>query len=332
MEKLGMLSLFLILQINAAYASDALVTSCDLCHFEATCLKPEEKGDVRAPLSCQCKDGFVGDGMSCYDVKECGAGSSCCSIGYEWSSKDGCVDIDECSLTPSPCSASQLCQNTPGSFECVTKLARRKRSVGQSVQFPCGNNVCPHGMDCITQNGTSRCADPCEQYTVLDELWRATDNRLTGYPECDNTKDWQGWYRMFLNGSSAQITERCIDHYMCGTHAPMSITEPHPIQSNYIERRSVCATWQSTCCYFHDNFGTPPHVHIKRCYGQYYVYKFERRGSCSYAYCAELTNSSSTPSPAPTHIVTTTPTTTTSSAGVEGRCAWSMVGTAVLDE
>ncbi|KAK7912504.1 hypothetical protein WMY93_012715 [Mugilogobius chulae] len=153
------------------------MTSCDSCHSQATCLKleTEDTSSTSTTLSCQCKDGFVGDGINCYDVKECGADSSCCSAGYEWSPKQGCVDIDECSLTQSPCGASQFCQNTQGSFECVTNLARRKRSVAQSAQFSCGGVLCPHGMDCITLNGTASCADPCEHYTVLDEPWRATD-------------------------------------------------------------------------------------------------------------------------------------------------------------
>ncbi|KAK7939600.1 hypothetical protein WMY93_002926 [Mugilogobius chulae] len=286
MEKFGVLSLFLILQINAGYGSEVHMTSCDSCHSEATCLslKAEDTLSTSATLSCQCKDGFVGDGINCYDVKECGADSSCCSAGYEWSPKQGCVDIDECSLTRSPCGASQICQNTQGSFECVTNLARRKRSVVQSVQFSCGGVLCPHGMACITLNGTASCADPCEHYTVLDDLWRATD--YTGQVHCDLNKDWPSWNRLFLNGSNAQLTERCVDKNMCGTHAPMSITAPHPTQSSYIESRSVCAHWGESCCYFNAQNNYAPNIHVKLCYGQYYVYKFQRGNACSLAFCA----------------------------------------------
>ncbi|KAK7880007.1 hypothetical protein WMY93_033326 [Mugilogobius chulae] len=244
------------------------MTSCDSCHSQATCLKleAEDTSSTGATLSCQCKDGFVGDGINCYDVKECGADSSCCSAGYEWSPKQGCVDIDECSLTQSPCGASQICQNTQGSFECVTNLARRKRSVPvvQSVQFPCGGVLCPHGMACITLNGTASCADPCEHYTVLDDPWRATDNGYTEPPKCDLVKDWPDWNRLFLNGSSAQITERCIDILTCGTYAPMSITAPHPTQSSYIESRSVCGHWEDSCCFYDahstDNFNSSNNI------------------------------------------------------------------------
>lgn len=48
-----------------------LVFSCDSCHDEATCLESRERGDsLTSPaLSCVCKDGFVGDGLSCYNAK-----------------------------------------------------------------------------------------------------------------------------------------------------------------------------------------------------------------------------------------------------------------------
>ncbi|XP_072300054.1 LOW QUALITY PROTEIN: pancreatic secretory granule membrane major glycoprotein GP2-like [Eucyclogobius newberryi] len=291
MGKFGVLFLFLMLQISKGCASDVHVTGCDACHAEATCLKLEESGDTSSTtttLSCLCKDGFVGDGINCYEVKECGADSSCCSTGFKWSPKQGCVDVDECSLTPSPCGASQLCQNTQGSFECVKSPAFRTRRASlfvQAVQFGCGGITCPHGMDCITLNGTSRCADPCENYSPLDDPWRATDNPYTGQPKCDNDVNWQGWYRLFLYGSSAQIPESCVEQLMCGTHAPMYITEPHPTQSNYIERRHVCATFHSRCCYF-----DPPSIHVKRCYGHYYVYRLVRPNGCSFAYCAGSLN------------------------------------------
>ncbi|XP_072300228.1 uncharacterized protein [Eucyclogobius newberryi] len=315
MGKFGVLFLFLMLQISKGCASDVHVTGCDACHAEATCLKLEESGDTSSTtttLSCLCKDGFVGDGINCYEVKECGADSSCCSTGFKWSPKQGCVDVDECSLTPSPCGASQLCQNTQGSFECVKSPAFRTRAslFVQAVQFGCGGITCPHGMDCITINGTSRCADPCENYSALDDPWRATDNHHAGQPKCDNDVNWQGWYRLFLYGSSAQIPESCVEENMCGTHAPLYITEPHPTQSNYIERRQVCAAWSSRCCTF-----DVPSIHVKLCYGHYYVYRLVRPDVCFLAYCAEPTTSHNN-STAPTYTDTTPETHTTSGTTV----------------
>uniref|UniRef100_A0AAV2K1A4 Uncharacterized protein n=1 Tax=Knipowitschia caucasica TaxID=637954 RepID=A0AAV2K1A4_KNICA len=206
MGKFGVLFLCLILQIGTGFASGVPVTSCEACHPEATCLRREERRETlpTTTVSCQCKDGFVGDGVNCYEVKECGGDSSCCSAGYKWSPKEGCVDVDECSLKPSPCAASQICRNTQGSFE------------------------------------------------------------------------------------------------------SMYITEPNPTQSRYIESRDVCGSWFSCCSFISSN------IHVKRCYGDYYVYKLVRPISCHLAYCAEVTNSSSTTAPETTAERTTfDPVTTT---------------------
>ncbi|KAJ0033262.1 hypothetical protein NQD34_000369, partial [Periophthalmus magnuspinnatus] len=255
--------------------------SCGECHSDAACLKLEQRGDTyptTTTFSCLCKDGFVGDGINCYDVKECGGGdSSCCGEGYMWSSKQGCVDIDECSLTPSPCGPSQLCRNTQGSFECLENTTPESKS----SQFWCKYGICPHGMDCFMDNGQARCGDPCEHYTVLDEEWRATDNKNT-QDKCDGNEKWQGWYRFFLNGTDALIPERCVEENMCGTQRPMFLSTPHPTHSNFIERRDICVHHRSKCCSYKS-----PSIHVKRCYGRYYIYRLVKPKGCYSAYCAE---------------------------------------------
>ncbi|XP_038595408.1 uromodulin-like, partial [Micropterus salmoides] len=280
----GGLLLLLILQILTGSTSGTLVSSCDSCHDEATCLESRERGDsLTSPaLSCVCKDGFVGDGLACYNAKLC-SDSSCCSQGYHWSPDSGCVDTDECSLPDSPCMPPQVCQNTPGSFQCLeSSSSSRSSPSSQYVQFNCGNTVCPSGMDCISYNGVLRCADPCEHYTVLNDDWRSTNNTSNTVIHCDRNVNWQGWYRLLLWQTSAHIPERCIPENRCGTHATMWITEPHPTQSDEIVNRTVCNSWHS-CCTF------PTHtIHVKLCYGNYYVYKLVKPSTCSLAYCAEV--------------------------------------------
>ncbi|XP_042371248.1 uromodulin-like, partial [Plectropomus leopardus] len=279
----GGLLLLIILQVFTRITSGTLVSSCDSCHDEATCLKSQERGDSftnQAP-SCVCKEGFVGDGLTCFDTKLC-SDSSCCSQGYHWSADRGCVETDECSLPKSPCPPPHVCQNTPGSFECLAPSSRNKiDSSFQSVQFSCGNTVCPLGMDCIGSNGTQRCADPCENYTELHDDWRSTNNTSTEVTHCDRDVNWQGWYRLFLGQTSARIPERCVSENRCGTHAPMWITEPHPTQSGKIVSRAACNSWAGSCCYFSSNT-----IHVKLCYGNYYVYKLVKPSACSLAYCA----------------------------------------------
>jgi len=300
----------LILQIITGSTSGTLVSSCDSCHDEATCQESQERGDTFTgqALSCVCKDGFVGDGLICYNTILC-SDSSCCSQGYHWSADSGCVDTDECSLPDSPCAPPQICLNTPGSFECrqPSSSSRSVRSP-RSVQFNCGNNVCPLGMDCIS-NG-NRCADPCNHYTVLNDEWRSTNNTSNQILHCDQDVNWQGWYRLFLGQTSAQIPERCIDEGSCGTHASMWIVEPHPTQSNVIVNRTVCSSWDGSCCWVSSH-----QIHVKRCYGNYYVYKLERPTSCHYAYCAEVNRAE----PAVASTTTVTPDITTPTTAVEGQ-------------
>ncbi|KAL7404920.1 hypothetical protein ABVT39_021137 [Epinephelus coioides] len=244
--------------------------------------------------------------------------------GYHWSPDRGCVDTDECSLPDSPCTPPQVCQNTPGSFECLQPSSRaRMGNSSQSVQFSCGNTVCPVGMDCIRNNGTQRCADPCEHYTVLDDDWRSTSNTSNEILHCDRNVNWQGWYRFFLGQTSAHIPDRCVGENRCGTHAPMWITQPNPTQPDEIVTRTACNAWAGSCCFF-----TSTTIHVKLCYGNYYVYKLAKPSTCHLAYCAEVNSTSpavppTTPDPyisAESQSVPLTSATPTvdNSTGVEG--------------
>uniref|UniRef100_A0A672HDV7 UMOD/GP2/OIT3-like D8C domain-containing protein n=1 Tax=Salarias fasciatus TaxID=181472 RepID=A0A672HDV7_SALFA len=97
---------------------------------------------------------------------------------------------------------------------------------------------------------------------------------------------WQGWYRMFLGQTSARIPERCIEQHRCGTHAPLWLVEPHPTQSGVIVNRTVCNSWRGDCCNFQNH-----QIHVKRCYGGYYVYKLvaPTPRTCYLIYCSATT-------------------------------------------
>lgn len=216
----------------------------------------------------------MGDGLSCYDPK-------LCSRGFRWSPDQGCVDIDECSLPDPPCDPPQVCQNTPGSFRCLEASSSTRSGVSvQQVQFFCGNTSCPSGMDCISVNGTPRCADPCEHHTVLNDDWRSTNN-TDGGERCDRTVSWQGWYRLVLGGSSAHIPERCIRPNSCGTNAPLWLADGHPTRPGLIVSRKVCNSWANSCCFFTVHF-----IQVKLCSTNFYVYKLVAPVGCSLAYCA----------------------------------------------
>ncbi|XP_029583170.1 uromodulin-like [Salmo trutta] len=285
------LLLLLFIQASTGDRSGTVVTSCETCDDQATCLVSSvelERVDAfpTRSFTCTCQDGFVGNGITCYDPKICESGS-CCHQGYRWSSILGCVDVDECSLPDQPC-APQVCENTPGSFNCLVPSDDNLRSVQHtspnvdlhSVQFMCGDTECPVGQDCISIGGTSRCADPCQHYSVLNDTWRATNYR--GIGNCDKDINFRGWYRMFLGDTSVQMPERCVQKHTCGTNSPMWLTDPHPQLSDGVVQRGICGSYDSCCQYKQ----TP--IHVKACYRNYYVYKFVSPTYCTFAYCADV--------------------------------------------
>uniref|UniRef100_A0A3Q3B8K3 UMOD/GP2/OIT3-like D8C domain-containing protein n=1 Tax=Kryptolebias marmoratus TaxID=37003 RepID=A0A3Q3B8K3_KRYMA len=115
--------------------------------------------------------------------------------------------------------------------------------------------------------------------------WRSTNNTSTEPLYCDQTFIWKGYYRLFLGFKSAQIPERCIPSYRCGTHAPMWLTEPHPTQPDEIVTRTLCNSWGDSCCYH------PSHtIKIKLCHEvhnseNFYIYKFVKPSACNLAFC-----------------------------------------------
>ncbi|XP_065116745.1 uncharacterized protein [Paramisgurnus dabryanus] len=134
--------------------------------------------------------------------------------------------------------------------------------------------------------------DPCYSYTSLDEPWRAIDNSVNNYYNyynyyngmCDYNVDWNGWYRLFLNGQSAHMPESCVSRGMCGTYAPMFLKDPHPQLEDGVVRRYVCLSSWDGCC------RTESHaIQVKACPGNYYVYEFVKPMVCA-AYCAAPTD------------------------------------------
>ncbi|XP_056333462.1 deleted in malignant brain tumors 1 protein-like [Danio aesculapii] len=124
--------------------------------------------------------------------------------------------------------------------------------------------------------------DPCYRYTVLDDPWRATTYNGSSL-NCDTAVKWFGWYRLFFNGRSVQMPDRCVDKYRCGTHAPLWLNGQHPKVGDGVVTRDVCGHWSNNCCYFR----SAP-IRVKACPGDYYVYEFAEPPVCKLAYCADV--------------------------------------------
>ncbi|XP_071784784.1 uncharacterized protein [Asterias amurensis] len=100
------------------------------CDFNAACSPAQQGG-----YTCACNDGYEGDGFTCTNelVNVCsscdvsaqcipeGLGFRCvCNSGFQGSGRT-CEDIDECSLSGSPCHQYASCYNVRGSFSCYCK-------------------------------------------------------------------------------------------------------------------------------------------------------------------------------------------------------------------
>ncbi|XP_026102626.1 uromodulin-like [Carassius auratus] len=131
--------------------------------------------------------------------------------------------------------------------------------------------------------------DPCYNYNVLDDPWRATNNQYTSEIMCDCEVSWDGWYRLFIQDQSVQMPDTCVDMLSCGTHAPLWLTGGHPTVEDGVVTRDVCGHWDNDCCYFQSN-----PIKVKACSGNYFVYEFVKPAFCSLAYCAAVFNTTYT--------------------------------------
>ncbi|XP_073722614.1 pancreatic secretory granule membrane major glycoprotein GP2-like [Misgurnus anguillicaudatus] len=101
------------------------------------------------------------------------------------------------------------------SFVITGKKDKKKLQTVQTIYFPF----------------STPSVDPCEHYTSLDEPWRATNYSVHNYNNYNYDKcvrNVNGWYRLFLNGQNAQMSESCVAQDMCGTYFPLWLNGAHP--------------------------------------------------------------------------------------------------------
>uniref|UniRef100_A0A8C6TYX9 UMOD/GP2/OIT3-like D8C domain-containing protein n=1 Tax=Neogobius melanostomus TaxID=47308 RepID=A0A8C6TYX9_9GOBI len=118
-------------------------------------------------------------------------------------------------------------------------------------------------------------------YPTAAKATEAEDRLLGGNEESKKRKkDPCFHYTAIDQGKSLQMPERCVMGEKCGTHAPLWLSGSHPKRRNGIVTRQVCGSWKKKCCAFRS---TP--IKVKKCRGNYFVYKFSRPSTCYLAYC-----------------------------------------------
>uniref|UniRef100_A0A8D3BXT6 UMOD/GP2/OIT3-like D8C domain-containing protein n=1 Tax=Scophthalmus maximus TaxID=52904 RepID=A0A8D3BXT6_SCOMX len=119
---------------------------------------------------------------------------------------------------------------------------------------------------------------PTTSRSLYEHMLFSDDN--TGYDCFISFLFRKGWYRLHYKGQSIQMPERCVPVNRCGTNAPLWLQGPHPRRRDGVVTRRVCGHWKKKCCAFRSN-----PIKVKKCRGNFYVYKFTVPTSCSLAYC-----------------------------------------------
>eukprot|EP00484_Ammonia_sp_Unknown_P005134 CAMPEP_0197075808 /NCGR_PEP_ID=MMETSP1384-20130603/211795_1 /TAXON_ID=29189 /ORGANISM="Ammonia sp." /LENGTH=610 /DNA_ID=CAMNT_0042514657 /DNA_START=150 /DNA_END=1982 /DNA_ORIENTATION=- len=114
---------------------NALSGDVDECELEThSCDENADCTNTDGSYTCECNDGYGGDGYTCADIDECALETDACSENavctnipgyYECACNDGysgngfeCVDDDECSSGTHSCDGNADCTNTDGSYVC----------------------------------------------------------------------------------------------------------------------------------------------------------------------------------------------------------------------
>ncbi|XP_067285699.1 uncharacterized protein [Pseudorasbora parva] len=138
--------------------------------------------------------------------------------------------------------------------------------VRAAVQNHCIERMKKPEFALISESTTSS-SDPCYEFKTLDETWRNIQNPYQYSGRNDTLVDWSGWYRLYLNGESAQMSEWCVSNAGCGGYTGLSLNGSHPTLEDGVVTREVMGTY-NLC----GNYRSTS-IQVKACPGDYYVYE-----------------------------------------------------------
>lgn len=137
--------------------------------------------------TCECDDGFEGDGMSCTDIDECATGKNTCDADATCTNTDGdytcacndgykgngmsCKDVDECSEGTDECSPNASCTNNDGGYACECNegfegdgfTCSGGKEFGEVCEGgdECNSGLCLQGQQCTVECSIDQSANDC---------------------------------------------------------------------------------------------------------------------------------------------------------------------------
>ena len=127
----------------------------------------------------------------------------------------------------------------------------------------------------------------CHDYKTLNNPSRALTNKvgIIGIKICDKptNRDWQGpgVYRFGGQFKRIAVKGEVASQNRCGTLAPGYINDSkaHDIEIGEAKEVQVCFFWKGNPCWW------ATRITIKRCPGNFFVYRLPNAPSCYLGYC-----------------------------------------------
>ncbi|XP_078594617.1 uncharacterized protein LOC144872403 isoform X2 [Branchiostoma floridae x Branchiostoma japonicum] len=148
---------------------DECADGTDNCHAQATCTNTD------GSFTCDCTEGYSGNGVNCTDVDECADGTDNCHAQATCTNTDGsftcdctegysgngvnCTDVDECADGTHNCHGQATCTNTDGSFSCECTNGHGGDGVTCADIDECANGThnCHDDATCSNTDGGFNC-------------------------------------------------------------------------------------------------------------------------------------------------------------------------------